>query len=99
MNANRNQNEDKDDDIPDSRKRIRWHKVMHQLEGEGVDLVAGTDKNEESQEDIENWIIRDQNQDAMSVSTQPDMILGYEQFYVQFAKPGKEAGVTRSNKS
>ena len=60
--------------------------------------MAGTDKDERCKKDIDDRVVGDKNQHTMSVRTEPDMVLGYEELHMQLAKPGKEAGVARSDK-
>ena len=50
-------------------------KVWHELGGEGVDLVAGADKDEGSEQDVEHGIVGHQHQHPVRVSAQPDVIL------------------------
>ena len=57
MDPNRNKNENEDDDIPDSKERVRWYGIWHQLESDGVDLMAHTDKYKGSKEHIKHWVV------------------------------------------
>ena len=60
--------------------------------------MAGADKDERCEKDIDDGVVGDKNQNSMSVRTKPDMVLGYEELHMQLSKPGKEAGVARSDK-
>ena len=98
MYSNWNTNENKDNDIPDYKQRICWHKVWHQLFSDIVNLVTCAHKDEGGEEHVDDRVVGDQDKNTMGVGTKPDMILGNEQLYVKLAKPGKKAGISRPDK-
>ena len=87
------ENKNEHHDIPHHEQRLAGHKVREELLGEGVELVTGADEDEASQEDVDDGVVWYEDQDPVSVGTEPDVVLSYHHLYVQATDPGKEAGV------
>ena len=90
MDANGHENEDKYGHIPDHKEGFGGDEVGEEGAGDGVDLMAGADEDEGGEEDVDDWIVGDEDEDTMRVCAQPDMVLGDKQFQIQSAKPGKK---------
>ena len=90
MDANGHENEHKYGHIPDHQEGFGGDEIGEESAGDGVDLMAGADEDEGGEEDVDDWIIGDEDEDTVRVCAQPDVVLGDEQLQVQFAKPGKK---------
>ena len=84
------ENKNEHHDIPHHEQRLAGHKVREELLSEGVELVTGADEDEAGQEDVDDGVVWYEDQDPVSVGTEPDVVLGDEQLQVQSAKPGEE---------
>ena len=61
--------------------------------------MAGTDEDEAGEENVDHGIVGYEDQDAVSVCTEEDVVLRYHHLNVQTTYPGKEAGVSRPDES
>ena len=55
-----------------------------------MDLMAGADEDEGGEEDVDDGVVGDEDEHAMGVCAQPDMVLSDEQLQIQSAEPGKK---------
>ena len=61
--------------------------------------MAGTDEDEAGEENVDHGIVGYEDQDAVSVCTEEDVVLRDHHLNVQTTYPGKEAGVSRPDES
>ena len=61
--------------------------------------MAGTDKDEAGEENVDHGIVWYEHQDPVSVGTEEDVILRYHHLNVETTYPGKEAGISRPDES
>ena len=97
MDADRHKDQDEDGDVANNEEWLGGDEVGEEGAGDGVDLVAGADEDEGGEEDVDHWIVGDEDEHTVGVCAQPDMVLGDEQFQIQSAKPGKKTERQRQN--
>ena len=59
-----------------------WNEVGCEQGGDGMDLVAGADKDEGGEENVHDRVVGDEDQHPVRVRAQPDVILNGEIFTV-----------------
>ena len=94
MDSNWQKDESEDDDISDYKHGLAGNEIWEELLCERVELVAGTDADEAGEENVDHGIVGYEDQDAVSVCTEEDVVLRYHHLNVQTTYPGKEAGVS-----
>ena len=60
-----------------------------------MNLVGGADEDEGGEDDVENGIFGQQHQHPVSVSRQPNVVLGDEQLQRDFPEPSEEGRIPR----
>ena len=64
-----------------------------------MDFVGGADEDKGGQNDIQHGILGEQHEDAVSVSRQPNMVLGDKQLQRDLPKPSEERRIPSSKPS
>ena len=78
MDADRHKDQDEDGDVANNEEWLGGDEVGEEGAGDGVDLVAGADKDEGGEEDVDDGVVGDEDEHAMGVCAQPDMVLSDE---------------------
>ena len=55
--------------------------------------MAGADEDEGGEEDVDDGVVGDEDEHAMGVCAQPDMVLSDEKLQIQSAEPGKKTEI------
>ena len=98
MDANGHKNQYKYGHVPYHKEGFGGDKIGEEGAGDGMDLMAGADEDEGGEEDVDHWIVGDEDEHTVSVCAQPDMVLGDEQLQIQSTKPGKKTERHQSKK-
>ena len=93
MDPDGHENQDKYGHIPDHKKGLWGDKIGEKGAGDGVDLMAGADEDEGGEEDVDDGVVGDEDEHAMGVCAQPDMVLSDEKLQIQSAEPGKKTEI------